>query len=58
MDAILEIPMREVLEGLPLDPESKTLLLIEGRSLCFRSTISFSRSRQVCGQPLSDYVKS
>ncbi len=27
MDAILEIPMREVLEGLPLDPESKTLLL-------------------------------
>jgi len=27
MDAILEIPMREVLEGLPLDTESKTLLL-------------------------------
>jgi c-di-GMP phosphodiesterase len=27
MDAILEIPMRDVLEGLPLDPESKTLLL-------------------------------
>jgi EAL and modified HD-GYP domain-containing signal transduction protein len=27
MDAILEIPMREVLEGLPLDHESKTLLL-------------------------------
>jgi EAL and modified HD-GYP domain-containing signal transduction protein len=27
MDAILEIPMREVLEGLALDSETKTLLL-------------------------------
>ena len=27
MDAILEIPMREVLEGLPLDAEARTVLL-------------------------------
>jgi len=37
MDAILEVPMTEVLEKIPIDQETKTVLL-GGTALCVRST--------------------